>query len=33
MAESGADFRKIILHYFPNTTISQFAPRHQRRGP
>ena len=33
MAERGADFRKIILHYFPNTTISQFAPRHQRRGP
>ena len=33
MAERGADFREIILHYLPNTTISQFAPRHQRSGP
>jgi hypothetical protein len=33
MAERGADFREIILHYFPNTTIGQFAPRHERSGP
>jgi len=29
MAQHSADFREIILHYFPNTTINQFAPRHQ----
>ena len=29
MAAEGEDFRKIILHYFPNTTIgkSQSGPR------
>lgn len=32
MAERGADFREIILHYFPNTTIGQIVPRPQRRG-
>jgi peptidoglycan hydrolase-like amidase len=21
MAEEGADFRKILLHYYPNTTV------------
>jgi SpoIID/LytB domain protein len=30
MAQHSADFREIILHYFPDTTINQFAPRHQR---
>jgi hypothetical protein len=32
MAERGADFREIILHYFPNTTISQLVPRPQHIG-
>jgi peptidoglycan hydrolase-like amidase len=32
MAQQGADFREIIRHYFPNTTISQFTSRLQRGG-
>jgi stage II sporulation protein D len=32
MALRGADFREIILHYFPNTTISQLVPQHQSIG-
>jgi peptidoglycan hydrolase-like amidase len=32
MAERRADFRQIILHYFPNTAISRFAPRPQSIG-
>jgi SpoIID/LytB domain protein len=32
MAQQGTDFREIIRHYFPNTTISQFTPRLQRGG-
>ncbi len=32
MGERGADFREIILHYFPNTTIGQLAPRHRSIG-
>jgi len=32
MAQRGADFREIILHYFPNTTIGQLVPRPQRSG-
>ncbi len=27
MAAEGADYRKIILHYFPNTTIGKIAPQ------
>jgi peptidoglycan hydrolase-like amidase len=30
LALRGADFREIILHYFPNTTINQLAPQRQR---
>jgi peptidoglycan hydrolase-like amidase len=30
MAADGADFREIILHYFPNTTISQLSTQPQR---
>jgi peptidoglycan hydrolase-like amidase len=32
MAERGADFREIILHYFPNTTIRQLTLPRQRAG-
>jgi peptidoglycan hydrolase-like amidase len=32
MAQRGADFREIILHYFPNTTIGQVGPRHLITG-
>ncbi len=32
MAQRGADFREIILHYFPNTTVSQLALQHQSIG-
>ena len=32
MAQRGADFREIVLHYFPNTTITQLAWQHQSIG-
>ena len=32
MAQRGTDFREIILHYFPNTTVSQLALQHQSIG-
>lgn len=32
MAQRGTDFREIILHYFPNTTVSHLALQHQSIG-
>ena len=33
MAESGASFREILDHYFPNTTITAAKPPHSSQAP
>jgi len=32
MAEEGADFREIIIHYFPNTSLGRVAPQPPQRS-
>jgi len=31
MAEEGSDFRQILAHYYPNTTVISLAPESMRK--